>query len=280
VIPDIDLDHVAVAFERHALAWPRYAGELGAVWRSSGVGPGFSPAQVVFEGGMKLEVLAPARIDENDFLRRFLDRNGQGPHHLTFKLADLRSALGVVERAGYQPVAVDLSSDPYWLEAFLHPRDALGVVVQLAQASGPSWETPTPEGYPPPPAAGAASLVHIGHCVADLGAGLELFGGLLGGGRVGEGRDRGSRWIDLAWPGPGRVRLLEPDGAGSPLSEWLDGRPGRVHHLAFACPQPSTITGAMARRDGTWEVPPEVNFGTRLLLERDAASPFAATEQA
>lgn len=280
MIRDIDLDHVAVAVERHALAWPRYAGQLGAQWRSSGVGPGFSPAQVGFEGGMKLEILAPARIDENDFLRRFLDRNGPGPHHLTFKVSDLRAALGIVDGAGYRPVAVDLSSDPYWLEAFLHPRDALGVVVQLAQASGPSWETPTPEGYPPPPPAGPASLVHVGHCVADIDAGIEFFGGLLGGRTVGEGRDRGSRWVDLAWPGPGRVRLLAPDGAGSPLADWLDGRAGRVHHLAFACPQPSTVASAVARGDGIWEVPPDVNLGTRLLLATDTDAPFPAVEQA
>ena len=280
MIPDIDLDHVAVAVERHALVWSRYAGELGARWRSSGVGPGFSPAQVGFEGGMRLEVLAPARIDENDFLRRFLDRNGPGPHHLTFKVGDLRAALRLVDEAGFRPVAVDLSSDPHWLEAFLHPRDALGVVVQLAQAAGPGWETPTPEGYPPPPPGGTATLVHIGHCVADLGAGLSFFSGLLGGRETGRGQDRGSRWIDLAWPGPGRIRLLEPDGRDSPLTGWIAGRTGRVHHLAFACADPSAVTGAVERRDGTWKLQPEANFGTRLLLSKPGTSgAFAAVDQ-
>ena len=279
MIAGTDLDHVALAVERHALAWPRYAGELGARWCSSGEGMGFAPAQVSFEGGMRVEILAPARVAENDFLRRFLDGNGPGPHHLTFKVADLRGALAEVRDAGYQPVAVDVSSDPYWLEAFLHPRDALGIVIQLAQASGPPWQTATPEGYPAAPPMGTATLVHVAHCARDLRAALALFGGLLGGREVRRGRDRGSRWIDLRWPGPGRLRLVEPDGPDSPLAAWLGDRTGRLHHLAFSCRDPSSLRGADARRDGIWEVPPEANFGTRLLLASSEQQAFWAVDQ-
>jgi methylmalonyl-CoA/ethylmalonyl-CoA epimerase len=280
VIAGIDLDHVALAVERHALAWPRYAGQLGAHWCSGGEGVGFAPAQVAFEGGMRVEILAPARVERNDFLRRFLDHNGPGPHHLTFKVADLRSALDELQAAGYRPVAVDLESDPHWLEAFLHPREAMGIVIQLAQASGPPWQSPTPEGYPAPPPSGTATLVHVAHCVRDFGAALALFSGILGGTEVGRGRELGARWIDLRWPGPGRIRLLEPDGPDSPLVAWTGDRAGRLHHLAFFCRQPSAVTGAGARMDGSWEVPPEANFGTRLLLATPGTeNAFAAVDQ-
>src|SRR5262249_34192796 len=65
----------------------------------------------------------------------FVARHGPGPHHLTYKVDDLATTLDRVRTAGYQPVNVDLS-DPDWKEAFLHPREAHGTVVQPAEARG------------------------------------------------------------------------------------------------------------------------------------------------
>lgn len=139
--PDVDLDHVAVAVEQQAVAWPRYGGDLPSTWIGGGGTPGFRSAQVEFANGMKVEVLEPYLVEHNDFLRRFLDRNGAGPHHLTFKVKDIVGAIARAEEAGYRPVGVNLADD-FWKEAFLHPKDAPGVVVQLAQqADGGDWGT-------------------------------------------------------------------------------------------------------------------------------------------
>jgi hypothetical protein len=265
VISDIDLDHIAVAAESCDDLWPRYRGDLGGEWVGGGPTLGFVSAQVSYANDMRLEVLEPYEVERNDFLRRFLDRNGPGPHHLTFKVKDIRGALVQAEAGGFQPVAVDLR-DPGWQEAFLHPKQARGVVVQLAQSSGgDGWGMAEPPALPQARAA-PATLERIVHLVASLDHGLALFAGLLGGDEVGRGEEEGLRWVDLAWPGPGRIRLVEPTTAGGPLSEWLDGRDGRVHHLAFACDDPGSLAGARPLADGRWEVPPEENLGMRLLL--------------
>lgn len=270
-IPNVDLDHVAVAVERQAQAWPRYGGDLPSAWVGGGGTPGFWSAQVQYANGMKVEVLEPYLEEQNDFLRRFLDRNGPGPHHLTFKVKDIVGAIALAEAAGYRPVGVNLSSD-FWKEAFLHPKDAPGVVVQLAQqAEGGDWgRDPTPDWFPDRRVDGPATLVHVAHAVADLAEGTRLFVDLLGGQPVGELDVDGVRAIDLAWPGPGRVRLL----AGAPLDGWLDGRAGRVHHLAFAVEDPTGVPGA-TRPDGgaVAEVAPDANFGVRLRLAA-SAEPF------
>jgi catechol 2,3-dioxygenase-like lactoylglutathione lyase family enzyme len=263
VITNIDLDHVAVAVERHTDAWPRYVGELGGRWLSGGDSVGFAAAQVSYANGMKVEALQPASVDRNDFLRRFLDASGPGVHHLTFKVADIRAALAAAEDAGIQPVGVDLS-EPDWQEAFLHPKQARGVVVQLAQSSG-SWSSPAPADLPAPPAGDPATLARVTHAVATLDDGLALFADLLGGERVGEGEGPDGRWAELTWPGPGRVRLLEPAGHGR---GWLGDRPGRVHHLAFELDDPGAVAGARPLGEGGWEVAPEDNLGVRLVLTR------------
>lgn len=255
MIDDVVLDHVAIAVEQWADAWPRFVTRLGGKWASGGYGPGFAPSQFDYANDFRLEVLAPHDVPVNDFLRRFLDRSGPGPHHLTFKVADLRAALVEVEAAGYRPVAVDFS-DPTWLEAFIHPKDGPGVLVQLAQA-GASWESHPPRDIPPP-GEPRASLIHVAHGVASIGDALPLFTTLLGADRVATGNDDelDASWVELAWRGPGRVRLLQPHSPSSPVAMWMAGRAGRVHHLTF------TVPGF----DAPQELSPDDATGTRCRL--------------
>ena len=270
-IPDVVLDHVAVAMEQQSDAWPRYARDLPARWVGGGATTGFSSAQVEYANGMRVEVLEPYAVDVNDFLRRFLDRNGPGPHHLTFKVKDIVKALDLAEAAGYSPVGVNLET-PWWREAFLHPKDAPGIVVQLAQSQdGGDWagDRPAPDWYPAPRVSSLATLLHVAHAVADLDGALGLFRDLLGAKVTGEMEADDLRAVDLAWPGPGRVRLL----TGSPLADWLGGRAGRLHHLAFAVDEPAGVPTAAAVTDDVHEVRPSDNFGVRLLLA-ESSGPF------
>jgi len=252
-----DLDHVAVAAERQADLWPRYGGDLGGRWVGGGRSVGFASAQVRFTGGMKVEALEPCEPERNDFLRRFLDHSGPGPHHLTFKVPDIEAAIGAARAHGVDPVGIDLG-DPGWKEAFLHPKAASGIVVQMAQSAG-DWDEEGRSPLPEPLVAEPAILLHIAHLVADLGAARELFAGLLG------GRDDEDGDSVLAWPGGGRLRLVSPE-PGTAEADELGARPGRLHHLAFAVLDPGRVPSAVSAGDGRFVVPPEANHGTRLVL--------------
>jgi catechol 2,3-dioxygenase-like lactoylglutathione lyase family enzyme len=267
VISDIYLDHVAVAAEKMADAWPRYAGDLAGRWVGGGDTEGFTSAQVEYANGMRVEVLEPFNVERNDFLRRFLDRNGPGAHHLTFKVKDIRSALKTVEEAGFHPVGVNLSS-PWWMEAFLHPKEAPGIVVQLAQSDHAEddeeeWWSPIPDGFPEPRTPEPATLVRVVQAVADLDSALALFGGLLSGIEQDRGEDEAARWVDLGWkapdrPSPSIVRLLTPTSSASPVSDWLGDRAGRLHHIAFRSTDPVAA-----------DIAPDDNLGVRLVIDRE-----------
>lgn len=272
MIADTLLDHVAVAVEHHRDAWPRYVGDLAGRWRSGGTGSGFAPAQLEYAGGKKVEILRPHRTGENDFLRRFLDRNGPGAHHLTFKVGDIEEAVAEATEAGYAPLNVDLA-DPTWKEAFLHPQQATGVLIQLAESEG-EWRTPPPAGLPAPRTPEPANLVHVAHAVASLDDGLRLFSDLLGGGEEARGTAAQHRWVDLAWPAAGRVRLMAPSTEGSPLWSWLGRRAGRLLHLGFACEDPAAVHGALAIAGPAWSVPPSENLGTGLVLVAPGSDAF------
>lgn len=256
---DADLDHLAVAAETWQELWPRYRGDLGGEWLGGGPSSGFASAQLRYANGMKVEVLAPENWEQNDFLRRFLDHRGPGPHHMTFKVPHIEAALSASEEAGYRPVGVDLR-DPFWKEAFLHPKDAPGVVIQLAQSASGDWGSPPPADLPAA-RVDAASLDYVGHAVARFDEGTRLFGELLKGAPLGRGRDDliAADWIEYGWASGGVVRLFE-------MPDWLGGEAGRLHHAAFTTVNPEGVPDTKPTGDGRYEVAPEANLGLGLLL--------------
>ncbi|MFN0091561.1 MAG: VOC family protein [Acidimicrobiales bacterium] len=276
------LDHVALAAESALDNFVRYYGELGGAWYKGGYDPGFYWGTLRYANGMKVELLEPTPPDrptdspagaevDATFLRRFLDRNGPGPHHITFKVDDIFPALDAVRAAGFEPVGVS-THQADWKEAFLHPRQSFGVVVQLSQSASPPPDPALAPVLPPlrrrRPGGWAseerASLARIVLLVAELEPATVLFGGLLGGVAHAAGADAAGEWVELAWAESGSIRLHAP--RGGELGAWLGERPGRVHHLHFELDDPAGVSAAEPLGEGLWTVPPEANLGVRLLL--------------
>jgi methylmalonyl-CoA/ethylmalonyl-CoA epimerase len=146
-------DHIAIGVPAMSQAAPFLAGELGGVPDVGSPSGVFRWGTYAYEGGGSLEVLEP--LGASGFLHRFLAERGPGIHHVTFKVPSLDDTCARAEAAGYDVIGRD-TSDPEWREAFLHPKQALGIVVQLAQP-GPSDGLPSPSTPPsgvaaaPPP---------------------------------------------------------------------------------------------------------------------------------
>jgi methylmalonyl-CoA/ethylmalonyl-CoA epimerase len=81
-------------------------------------------------GGGKVELVTPMG---DGFVSRFLERRGEGMHHLTLRVERIEEQIQRLEAAGVPLTLVSLS-DPSWKEAFIHPADARGVLVQLAES--------------------------------------------------------------------------------------------------------------------------------------------------
>lgn len=133
-MPDLHFDHVAVAVRSIKAALPLYRDALGGEYLMGGEPDGtWRWVQLRFPGGGKVELLEPLA---EGFVSRFLDRYGEGLHHVTFKTDDLRVAIRHVEGLGYELVDVNLE-DKHWKEAFMRPSKAHGTLIQLAQSSAP-----------------------------------------------------------------------------------------------------------------------------------------------
>jgi methylmalonyl-CoA/ethylmalonyl-CoA epimerase len=127
------LDHTAIAVRDLQAALPLYRDLLGGV--PSGYErqshKGFMWLTLRYPNGSQVELLAPTGPG---FLQTFLDKRGEGAHHMTFVVRDVRLAVERARAAGLRVVDEDFS-DPRWQEAFISPRSAFGTIVQLAQSS-------------------------------------------------------------------------------------------------------------------------------------------------
>lgn len=134
MISDAKLDHVAIAVHDIAKATPLFAGALGGrfLFAADNEEQGFRFAQFVLPSGGKIELVAP--LSDDGFVARFLERRGEGVHHITLKSEDISAALAELAAAAVPVMMVSVDRSE-WKEAFIHPRDANGVLVQIAQSA-------------------------------------------------------------------------------------------------------------------------------------------------
>lgn len=209
----MDLDHAALGLRDVTDTLFTLVGELGATVIDGGEAVGFRIVQVRM-GGMRVELMEPWATDRFDFLARFLDRNGEGPHHLTFKVEGIRDEIARLEALGYPPVRTQLDN-PWWREAFFHPKQTFGTVIQVAE---PIFDPDLVEAYeatheqadfgsvewwpaPPPRAARRAALRRVVIGVPEVEPAVAFFGDVMQGTVTG----RTGTAVELAWPGGGRI---------------------------------------------------------------------------
>jgi methylmalonyl-CoA/ethylmalonyl-CoA epimerase len=234
-----ELDHLAIAAAALTDGWDLFGGVLGGRWAYGDDSPGYWWGQLEFAAGPKIELLTPTGGPDAAFLERFLAVRGAGPHHFNFLVSDIEAALARIAAFGIEPIGVNLAN-PDWKEAFLHPRSAHGIVIQVAQqASSPRSAPPRELPEPGPPARFDLIEYHVG----DLDRAVRLFRDVLDGqpGAAGAGT------AELTWPGGKRIRLVRQDGL--PLG-------GALHHVRFTraagafTAQDHERTGLLAKRLG------------------------------
>jgi catechol 2,3-dioxygenase-like lactoylglutathione lyase family enzyme len=223
-VPSIAFDHIAFALPRMADAVPFLVGVLGGI-PHAGMrgGPEFRFGTWRYEGGGKLEVIEP--VGRNGFVHRFLASRGPGVHHVTFKVPSLDDACERARARGYEIVGYDDSYDD-WKTAFLHPKQALGIVVQFAQTSegtGPRrWRPPATVANPPAP----VSVLGLRMRVSDLERARVQWEGIL----QGTATEIAASRLVYRWPdSPMAITIdVDPSGAEGPVAIELASARGLV----------------------------------------------------
>ena len=130
------LDHVGIAVTDLDTAIETYK-TLGFTVESVDDVPGFG-VKVAFlpmESG-NVELVQPVKDDSA--MAKYLEKKGEGIHHLCFEVYDIRAELKRLEAAGVQLVdRVPRQGAHGTLVAFLHPKSTGGVLIELTQKEQP-----------------------------------------------------------------------------------------------------------------------------------------------
>jgi methylmalonyl-CoA epimerase len=130
------IDHIGIAVRSIADAARLYGEGLGLACthvetvEAQGVKVGFIPV-----GETEIELLEP--LGPESPVARFLDKRGEGIHHICLEVEDIGAAMEQLKAQGLRL----LSDAPQpgaggALVAFVHPASANGVLLELAQKRG------------------------------------------------------------------------------------------------------------------------------------------------
>jgi methylmalonyl-CoA/ethylmalonyl-CoA epimerase len=83
-------------------------------------------------GDANLELLEP--LSEDSPVGRFIERRGEGIHHICFRVTNLEWHLENLKSQGYRLVnEVPVAGAQGFRVAFLHPADGNGVLIELSE---------------------------------------------------------------------------------------------------------------------------------------------------
>lgn len=127
------LDHIGIAVKDLEQAIKFYKEAFGIepslVYESS-----YTKARIAFFpiGEVKIELIQPSNPES--VVGKFLEKKGEGIHHVSYKVKDVDSSLAELEKKGVQ--LIDKKSRKVRENekvAFLHPKSTNGVLFELIQ---------------------------------------------------------------------------------------------------------------------------------------------------
>jgi catechol 2,3-dioxygenase-like lactoylglutathione lyase family enzyme len=232
-------DHIALAAAQITGAPNFLVGELGGESGFGGPAGEYTFWHWDYTGGGRIEVIEPDGAP-GGFVHRFLKQRGPGIHHVTFKVPSLREACDRAKALGYEIVGFN-DGNAHWQEAFLHPKQALGVVVQMVENAPREdgdhehrWGEPPPSPADAPP---SVEVVGLRMRSGDREASIRQWRDVL----LGE-LEEADRELVFRWPGSSMRVAVTLEEGGANESEAIEVRAERDLNL------PRRILGAEFRK--------------------------------
>jgi methylmalonyl-CoA epimerase len=128
------LDHLGIAVKSLAAAKSIYE-KIGLQLSPEEVVPGEKVKVVMVPvGETRLELLEPTSDDS--VIAKFISKRGEGLHHVSLRVPDLRAAASKLKADGVRLVSDEIKTGAGGHHyVFIHPSSASGVLIELVESS-------------------------------------------------------------------------------------------------------------------------------------------------
>lgn len=132
-MPDIKIDHLGIAVRSLDSALQFWSGQLGfaaplrEIVEAEKVCAAMLPA-----GDARIELLEATSPDS--VIAKFIEKRGEGLHHVALRVPDLAGAVARLEAAGARLLNTPRPGAGGHLYVFVHPSSTGGVLLELIQA--------------------------------------------------------------------------------------------------------------------------------------------------
>ena len=132
------IDHVSIAVRDYEAAHRFFSTLLGAVAGTRAEDPEMKYVWQLYSLGdlSRLELMHPT--GDGSFLDGFLKNREGGVHHITLETPDIEKASRYLEEQNIPYFGFGAIGD-VWKELFIHPKDAFGVLIQIAEFEPDDW---------------------------------------------------------------------------------------------------------------------------------------------
>ena len=127
------LHHVGIAVRSIDVQRAYYEGMLGAQFEGIEIVPDQQVRVAFFRwDSMRLELLEPT--DSSSPIQTFLDKRGEGLHHVAFAVDDIQARLSEFKSAGFRLIDEVPRPGAHQMQiAFIHPKSTFGVLTELCE---------------------------------------------------------------------------------------------------------------------------------------------------
>lgn len=127
------IDHIGIAVRSLEESLTFYEEVLGLVLREILEIPERGVRAAMIDGGnTTIELLEP--MDENSPVAKFVEKQGEGIHHIAFEVSNIEKALDILKEKGVELITPEPYRGAHGKRvAFLSPKSSHGVLIELCE---------------------------------------------------------------------------------------------------------------------------------------------------
>ena len=132
----LKIEHIGIAVSRFETAIPLYEKLLNTpCYKTETVASEQVNTAFFQTADSKIELLES--IHEDGVIAKFIEKKGEGIHHIAFEVADILAEMERLQKEGFVLINKEpkKGADNKWV-CFLHPKGTNGVLVELCQEIG------------------------------------------------------------------------------------------------------------------------------------------------